>query len=48
MGSAAQAQTPTTEVQNLSKRLNELVQAPSSNNNDNGEVLVSLANCGVR
>ena len=46
MGGAAQAQAPATEVQALTKRLNELVRPTKPD--DDTQVLVSLANCGVR
>lgn len=45
-GGAAQAQAPAAEVLSLTKRLNELVRPPKSD--DDTRVMVSLANCGVR
>ena len=46
LGSTAHAQAPAAEVQALTKRLNELVRPPKSE--DDTQVLVSLADCGVR
>lgn len=46
LGGAARAQAPAAEVQALTQRLNELIRAPQAESE--GEVLVSLADCGVR
>jgi hypothetical protein len=46
MGGTAQAQAPAAEVQALTHRLNELARIPKTE--DNAEVLVSLADCGVK
>ena len=46
LGGAARAQAPAAEVLALTKRLNELVRPPKSE--DDTQVLVSLADCGVR
>lgn len=45
LAGSAQAQTPAAEVQALTKRLNELLLNPAE---PDAEVLVSLADCGVR
>ncbi|GAB3302411.1 hypothetical protein GCM10027511_16280 [Hymenobacter humi] len=46
LGSAAHAQAPAAEVQPLTKRLNQLMHFPKSE--DDGEAMVSLADCGVK
>lgn len=46
LGGAARAQAPAAEVQALTQRLNELIRSPKPESE--GEVLVSLADCGVR
>ncbi|HEX8504263.1 MAG TPA: hypothetical protein VF630_02760 [Hymenobacter sp.] len=46
LSGTAQAQAPAAEVLSLTTRLNQLVRIPEPD--DNAEVLVSLANCGVR
>jgi hypothetical protein len=46
LGSAAHAQAPTATVPALTTQLNQLMRFP--NNEENSEVLVSLANCGVK
>lgn len=46
LSSTAQAQAPAAEVAALTTRLNQLVSIPEPD--ENAEVLVSLANCGVR
>jgi hypothetical protein len=46
LSGTAQAQSPAAEVQALTNQLNQLARSPEPD--ENAEVLVSLANCGVR
>ncbi|MCC3152597.1 hypothetical protein Q3A66_06285 [Hymenobacter sp. BT770] len=46
LGGAAHAQAPAAEVQALTKRLNQLMHFPKSE--DDGEATVTLADCGVK
>jgi hypothetical protein len=46
LAGAAHAQAPAAEVQALTRRLNELMRSPQAE--ERTEVLVSLADCGVR